>query len=152
MSHSGQLWRIFCSQHQWPTLSHNCGETTWPLQGTSVDRLWTSLMWCKNCRVSVTLLRRCLTDKTVSPSEQTFSPPALLHSNIVLIQWLGCMPIWSLPAFARQDAHTHTLTHPHQHTFTHIRAFRHTVRKCIVKIKLFTLLLTRIMLMVCPSS
>lgn len=34
---------------------YSCGETTWPLQGTWAARLWTSLMWCKNCRVSVTL-------------------------------------------------------------------------------------------------
>lgn len=100
-------------QHQWPTLSYSCGETTWPLHGSSAGRLWTLLMWCKNCRVSVILWLRWLKDKTLSP-------PALLHTSIVLIQCLGRVPIWSLSAFSTQDAHTLMLTYTPSHRPTHI--------------------------------
>lgn len=49
MSRPGQLWSIFCTSviH----LCHlRCSGTTWLLGG-----LWTSLMWCKNSRVSAIL-------------------------------------------------------------------------------------------------
>lgn len=58
----------------------------------------------------------------------------------MLIQRLGCVPVRSLPAFARQDAHTVMLTYTPSHTLTHIGTFGHTVRKPIAKIKLFGLI------------